>query len=405
MNCTVIGLGYIGLPTAALIANNDYEVFGFDVNKKILSMISKSISHILEPDLNNLLNKVINSGKLKTIERLKESDVFIICVPTPLINNSQNHIPLPDISKVLQAGESIASVIKPGNLVILESTSPVGTSEKLSQHICKISGLNKEDFNLAYCPERVIPGKIISELINNDRVVGGINKESTIQAYEFYKSFCKGEIYKTKSETAELIKLSENAYRDVNIAFANELSIISDSYGIDSNELINLANKHPRVNILTPGCGVGGHCIAIDPWFIVSQNPELTKLIHAARKVNNDKTIWTINKIINDVEHFRKNFKREPKVGLLGLTYKPDIDDLRESPSLLIMKELISKGINVFCHEPNIKTHNKIKLYSKEFIEEKMDILIFLVANKSFLKINLSNKVILDFCGITKIKR
>ena len=405
MKCTVIGLGYIGLPTAVLLADNDYEVFGFDINKEILLKISKSISHISEPKLNQLLKKVVSNGKLKTIERLRESDVFIICVPTPFLKNSKDKLPKPDISYILNAGENIAGVIKSGDLVILESTSPVGTSEKLFDHISKKSGLSKKDFNLSYCPERVIPGKTITELINNDRVVGGVNKKSTLHAYDFYKSFCKGEIYKTISKTAELIKLSENAYRDVNIAFANELSIISDSYGIDSNELIYLANKHPRVNILTPGCGVGGHCIAVDPWFIVSNRPEISPLIHESRKVNLNKTIWTINKIINEVEHLRKNLKREPKVGLLGLTYKPDIDDLRESPSLLIMKELIDKGINVFCHEPNIKTHHEIKLYSKEHIEEKMDILIFLVANESFLKINLFNKLVLDFCGITRIKK
>ena len=431
----VIGLGYIGLPTAALLANKGYEVHGVDVVQDVVDTINRGEIHIVEPDLDTFVKAAVNSGKLKADTKPTEADVFIIAVPTPF-HKSGYDIPTPNIDYVISATKSIAPYVKEGNIVILESTSPVGTTEKVAEILAeerpelfqiengKLKMENEEEKNnsqfsseqsdnpagtrtilnsqlfIAHCPERVLPGKIMTELVENDRIVGGLTPEATKKVAEFYKTFVTGEVLETDAKTAELCKLTENSFRDVNIAFANELSIICDKYGINVWELRELANRHPRVNILYPGVGVGGHCIAVDPWFIVADAKDDARLIRTAREVNNYKTEWVIEKIKNEILKYELENNKKPKVALMGLTFKPDIDDLRESPALYIARRLNSEYDNLIFVEPNIEKFSEFEIIDYKEAVEKADIIVFLVAHKEFKDLDIGNKKVLDFCGV-----
>ena len=398
--CCVLGLGYIGLPTAALIAKTNNKVIGVDINEKVVDLVNNGRIHIIENGLAELVNNVVKSGYLKAQTVPSKADVFVIAVPTPLVLN-KNQLPKPNIDYVLNAARSISKFVKPGNIIILESTSPVGTTEKVADFICKESGIPIDQISFAYCPERVLPGNALSEIVLNNRVIGGIDNESANKGKNFYKLFCQSEIIKTNARTAELVKLAENASRDVNIAFANELSIISKELGINHTEVINIANKHPRVEILKPGCGVGGHCIAVDPWFIASQSPENSKLIQTARNVNINKMIWSINLIKNSIKIFETKMGRKPTLGIFGLTFKENIDDIRESPALKITENLIQEGYNLIPCEPNLKKFSNFKLYSEYETISKSDILVFLVAHSKFKNLDFQNKETIDLCGIS----
>ena len=397
----VIGLGYIGLPTAALLANKGCIVAGVDNNPKIVSNINKRNVNTTEKDLEIFIKSAISSGRFKAFNCIQSSDVYIICVPTPFHKNTET--PQPNIEHVLTATKNIAPFIKPGDLIILESTSPVGTTEKVKKTLIS-SGANLNEVHIAYCPERVLPGNIMTELVGNDRVIGGLTSVSTKKASDFYRSFVNGNILETDSKTAELCKLTENSFRDLNIAFANELSIICDKQGINVWDLIKLANRHPRVNILKPGIGVGGHCIAVDPWFIVSQDSKNTKLIRSAREVNNYKTKWVINKIKGIAAKHLINTGHKPKIACLGLAFKPDIDDLRESRALEVAQNLLLEGYNVLSVEPNIQSHVKLSLFNLLDAIEESDIVCVLVKHREFLNSEIKRKLqksrALDFCGV-----
>ena len=328
---SVIGLGYIGLPTAALLASNGYSVVGMDVSEHAVKTINQGKIHIVEPDLDAFVRSAVAAGRLQAFIEPQPGDVYMICVPTPF--HEGGAIPQPNIDYVLTATRSIAPFVKAGDLVILESTSPVGTTEEI-QNVLRAAGVQVDDVHIAYCPERVLPGKIMTELVENDRIVGGITPLATRAVADFYRTFVRGAVLETDAKTAEMCKLTENSFRDVNIAFANELSFICDKEGINVWDLIQLANRHPRVNILQPGVGVGGHCIAVDPWFVVSRDPENSRLIKTAREVNNLKTDWVVEKIKLTVTEIEKDRNSPIKVACLGLAFKPDIDDLRESPAL-----------------------------------------------------------------------
>ncbi len=396
----VVGLGYIGLPTAALLANRGYDVYGVDIVQSTVDTINQGKIHIVEPDLDTFVKAAVNSGKLRADIKPSKADIFIIAVPTPFYKSGYE-IPTPNIDYVISATKSIAPYVKEGDIVILESTSPVGTTEKMAE-VLKEDGIDIKNIYIAHCPERVLPGKIMQELVENDRIVGGLTKEATKKVAEFYKTFVNGEVLETDAKTAELSKLVENSFRDVNIAFANELSIICDKFGIDVWELRELANRHPRVNILQPGAGVGGHCIAVDPWFIVSDAPNEAKLIKTAREVNSYKTEWVIEKIKNEALKFEIENKRKPKIACMGLAFKPDIDDLRESPALYIVRRLINEGIEILAAEPNVDKFNEFDLTDYKNAVENADIIAFLVAHKEFKELEINNKQILDFCGVTK---
>ncbi len=387
-----MGLGYIGLPTAALLANKGYDIHGVDVVQSTVDTINRGEIHIVEPELHIFVRSAVNSGKLKADTKPAQADIFIIAVPTPFHDGY-----VPNIDYVVSATESIASYVKKGDIVILESTSPVGTTDKVEE-VLKENGVDTSKLYIAHCPERVLPGQIMKELVENDRIVGGTTSEATKKTVEFYKTFVRGEVLSTDAKTAEMAKLTENSFRDTNIAFANELSILCDKFGIDVWELIRLANRHPRVNILQPGAGVGGHCIAVDPWFIVHAGGKDAKMIRTAREVNTYKTEWAIEKIKNAALKFENENKRKAKVACMGLAFKPNIDDLRESPALYITRRLIADGQDVLAVEPNIEKFDEFKITDYQEALQEADIVTFLVAHKEFDGLNI--KTDLDFCGI-----
>ncbi len=404
----VVGLGYIGLPTAAVLASRGIKVLGIDITQSVVDTINDGRIHIVEADLGQLVQDVVKSGNLQASTTPEAADAFLIAVPTPFKENHK-----PDLAYVEAATKSIAPVLRKGNLVVLESTSPVGTTKKMSAWLADVrpdlsfphQAGDSADIQIAYCPERVLPGRILHELVENDRIVGGLSSQSTVDAIALYKTFVKGECLASNARTAEMSKLTENAFRDVNIAFANELSLICDQLDIDVWELISLANRHPRVNILQPGPGVGGHCIAVDPWFIVDKTPEQAKIIRTAREINNYKAEWVVEKIIDEARKFSQKHKRSPKIALMGLAYKPDIDDLRESPAVEIaQKTLQVLGYeDVFIVEPNVKEHKVFQLEDYEYAYLKADIIVFLVKHKEFNRLEKQQKKTeLDFCGVRK---
>lgn len=395
-----MGLGYIGLPTATVAAGKELRVIGVDINKKVVETINQGHIHIVEPGLQQLVQNVVEVGNLRASLIPEEADVFLIVVPTPF--KGGNHEP--DITYVAAATKAVIPYLKEGDLYIIESTSPVGTTEKMMQLIYTERPELKDKIYIAYCPERVLPGNVLYELEHNDRVIGGINKESTEKAVHFYSRFVKGNLHKTNSRTAELCKLTENSSRDVQIAFANELSLICDKAGINVWELIELANKHPRVNILQPGCGVGGHCIAVDPYFITADFPVESQLIAKSREINNYKSFWCAEKIKNAILEFELKNKRKPVVAIMGLAFKPNIDDLRESPAKYIAQKVIQAELDgLMIVEPNISEHPVYKLTHYAEAYEKADIVTFLVAHNEFKTLPWTDdKVILDFCGIFK---
>ena len=392
----MMGLGYIGLPTAALIASKGMSVTGVDISESVINTINEGKIHIVEPDLDGLVHYVVKEGLLKATTKAVEADIYLIAVPTPFKENN-----VPDLSYVESAVNGLIPTLKKGALVILESTSPVGTTQKVQEIIFQQRPELKGEIFIAYCPERVLPGNVIYELEQNDRAIGGIDEASTERAVWFYKHFVKGELHKTNSQTAEMCKLVENSSRDVQIAFANELSMICDKANINVWELIRLANKHPRVNILQPGTGVGGHCIAVDPWFIVSEFPKEAKIIRSAREINNYKTEWAIEKVKNEDLRFKIENDRDAIVACMGLAFKPNIDDLRESPALHVSEALKKDGFKTLSVEPNLKKETERELTQTLDAIEKADILVFLVAHSEFKNLSLpENKKILDFCGV-----
>lgn len=417
---SIIGLGYIGLPTAAMFASRNKKVIGVDVNQHTVDIINRGGIHIVEPELDMIVRATVNEGYLRAVIQPEPADAFLIAVPTPFTNNGSS-IPEPDLSYIKSAAEAIAPVLKVGDLVILESTSPVGSTEQMAEWL---AGYRSDltfpqnmgegaDVNIAHCPERVMPGHVVRELVENDRVIGGMTDKCSKRAAELYKIFVKGSCVITNTRTAEMAKLTENSCRDVQIAFANELSIICDKLNIDVWELISLANRHPRVNILQPGPGVGGHCIAVDPWFIVAKTPEQAQIIHTARRVNDSKPGWVVNKVKAAIgEYLMSNpnkTARDVTIACFGLAFKPDIDDMRESPALEIAKKIagISVGIT-FAVEPNTSTLSNdyddllILVSGNEAVVEA-DILVMLVDHKEFKMLDkkiVKSKIIVDTKGI-----
>lgn len=392
----VIGLGYIGLPTAALLANRGHRIFGIDTNIDAVETINQGRIHIVEPDLDTFVRAAVESGNLTAHRAPQPADVFIIAVPTPF---AENHVP--DLSYVDAATRSIAPHVIPGNSIILESTSPVGTTERV-ERILQEEGIDTKTMAIAHCPERVLPGRVMIELTENDRIVGGLTREATSTVAAFYREFVTGAVLETDARTAEMTKLVENASRDVQIAFANELSILSDRFGINVWDLIELANHHPRVNILQPGTGVGGHCIAVDPWFVITAAEGDAKLMETARLRNIEKTEWVIKKITSRAQAFAEEAGRPAVVAAMGLAFKPNIDDLRESPALFVARTLSEAGINLIVAEPNIENHPEFTVLSPEKAIAQADIVAFLVAHREFFTLPVSPEKTLDFCGVIK---
>lgn len=394
-----IGLGYIGLPTAAVAAHHGYEVVGVDVNPAVVETVNQGKVHIVEPDLDKIVKEAVQSGHLRAVSKPEPADAFFVVVPTPF---KQNH--RADITYVESATRAIIPCLKPGDLFVIESTSPVFTTERMADLIFQLRPELKDRIYIAYCPERVLPGNTLSELVHNDRVIGGINPASTDKAVEFYAAFVQGKLHRTNARTAEMCKLTENSSRDSQIAFANELSMICDKAGINVWELIELANKHPRVNILQPGCGVGGHCIAVDPWFIVSDYPEQAQLIKRARETNDYKADWCANKVLESCQHFVEKNEREPIVACMGLAFKPNIDDLRESPAKYIASRIVSESrAEVLIVEPNITSHSSFHLTDYKEAYRKADIIVWLVRHTPFVELfRDERKLELDFCGVRK---
>ncbi|MGR5318947.1 UDP-N-acetyl-D-mannosamine dehydrogenase [Vibrio sp. DNB22_19_1] len=405
---SVIGLGYIGLPTAAVVASRGIEVVGVDVNQQAVDTINQGNIHIVEPDLDIVVRGVVSTGNLRATTIPEPAEAFMIAVPTPFKEGNA-----PDLTYIKAAANAIAPVLEKGNLIILESTSPVGATEKLSAWLKQArpdlsfpqDAGDSADIKVAHCPERVLPGYVLQELVANDRVIGGMSKACSEKAVELYSTFVRGECIITNARTAEMAKLTENSFRDVNIAFANELSVISDKLKINVWELIKLANRHPRVNILNPGPGVGGHCIAVDPWFIVDSCPDEAKIIRQARLTNDAKPHY----VIDQIEKAADEFKR-PIIACLGLAFKADIDDLRESPALQIVEELAAKNIGqVFAVEPNVHSlpeklvHAGVEQMTLETALERANIVVVLVDHKQFKatdKTQFATKVVIDTRGI-----
>jgi len=418
---SVIGLGYIGLPTATVFAARQRRVIGVDVNQHAVDTINQGKIHIVEPDLDMLVHAAVSQGYLRATTVPESADAFLIAVPTPFKQDKQ-----PDLSYIEAAATAIAPVLKKGDLVVLESTSPVGATERLAAWLAEArpdlsfpqQQGDESDIRVAYCPERVLPGHVLRELVQNDRVIGGMTEKCSDAATRLYRIFVEGECVVTSTRSAEMCKLTENSFRDVNIAFANELSIICDKLGINVWELIQLANRHPRVNILQPGPGVGGHCIAVDPWFIVSETPQEARLIRTAWLVNDGKPDWIIEKVNLAVGEFLRNNPRKTvvdlKIACFGLTFKADIDDLRESPALGICKELsrLHPG-RVLAVEPNIQSLprslvERAHLVSIEDALENADIAVLLVSHKQF-KEQAENawerQLVIDATGVLTGKR
>lgn len=394
----MIGLGYIGLPTAALIAQGGVHVHGVDINPEVVNTINAGKIHIVEPALDKAVAEAVNNGFLKASTQAVEANSYLIVVPTPFKGKNE-----PDISFVEAATKGIIPLLKEGDLYIIESTSPIGTTEKMMRLIYEERPDLEGKLYIAYCPERVLPGNVMHELVHNDRVIGGVDQASTDKAIAFYQKHVKGDLHKTNARTAEMCKLVENSSRDVQIAFANELSLICDKADINVWELINLANKHPRVNILQPGCGVGGHCIAVDPYFIVSDYPMESQIIGKAREINNYKSFWCAEKVQTAKLEFQLKEGRKPRIAIMGLAFKPNIDDLRESPAKYIAQKVLQNANNeeYYIVEPNIESHTVFKLTDYKEAVNKADIVVFLVAHDEFKTLKLpAEKVVLDFCGV-----
>ena len=390
----VMGLGYIGLPTASLLGTKGYRVLGVDVNQSVVDTINQGEVHIVEPGLDVLVKSAIQSGNLTAAMKPEPADIFIIAVPTPFKEGF-----VPDLSRVEEASQRIAPVVKPGNLVILESTSPVGTTVEIIQPILEAAGHKVgEEVFLAHCPERVLPGRILTELVENDRIVGGVNEASSEAAESFYSQFVSGEVYSTNASTAEMAKLAENTFRDVNIALANELSMICDQDGINPWDMIALANRHPRVQILSPGPGVGGHCIAVDPWFLVHRGQDQARLIRTAREVNDRKPGWVIDKVKARAQKFKR-----PVIACLGLAFKADVDDLRESPSVAIVERLMAEDVGeILVSEPNLKNHAEFDLIDFRDAIAQADIVLLLVDHREFRRlkaVDFKEKLLIDTRG------
>lgn len=390
---SVIGLGYIGLPTAAILATHGIEVIGVDINQKAVETINQGKIHIVEPDLDAIVRSAVLSKKLKATLKPEKCEAFIIAVPTPFKENHK-----PDLSYIEAAAKSIAPVLEKGNLIILESTSPVGTTEKLARWLPDL------DLDIAYCPERVLPGHILREIVGNDRIIGGLTQKSSERARQLYQIFVKGECLITDARTAEMAKLTENSFRDVNIAFANELSLICDELDINVWELIKLANRHPRVGILQPGPGVGGHCIAVDPWFIIDSAPHLARLIKTSREVNDAKPHHVLGKIKKTMAKMAR-----PTIACLGLSFKADIDDIRESPALEIVQELAKEKAPLLVVEPHLEILPaalqlpNVKMASLDEAIQKADLVVLLVNHRKFAHIDralLQGKQIIDTRGV-----
>ncbi len=397
-----MGLGYIGLPTATMFANSGVRVFGVDVRKEAVDTINSGKAHIIEPDLDSAVRSAVVSGNLTADLEPKEAEFYILCVPTPF--KEEGDIPEPDISYVLQSADTVAPLLKDGDTIIVESTSPVGTTEAVEKQVRAHVGPDMKLF-FAYCPERVLPGKIMSELIHNDRIVGGLSPEGAANASRIYRTFVKAQILETNAQTAEMVKLTENSYRDLNIAFANELSLIADRVNVNVWELIELANHHPRVNILQPGCGVGGHCIAVDPWFIVSMVPDLARLIHTARIVNDGKPDFVINQVQTAAQSFQERNGRKATVACLGLAFKPDVDDFRESPALMITERLNGlPEMEVIAVEPYAtEAVSGLKMGDYESTIESADIVVGLVKHSQFAGASIRRPDLIDFCGLKRV--
>ncbi|MDD3107784.1 MAG: UDP-N-acetyl-D-mannosamine dehydrogenase [Alistipes sp.] len=394
-----LGLGYIGLPTAAVVASRGLHVTGVDINPNIVETINRGEIHIVEPGLREVVHQAVCQGHLKAVVRPEPSDIYLVVVPTPFKGNHE-----PDISYVEAATRSVIELLKPGDLFIIESTSPVGTTEKMAQLIFAQRPELENRISVAYCPERVLPGNVLYELVHNDRVIGGINAASTREAQAFYGAFVEGTLHATNARTAEMCKLTENSSRDVQIAFANELSLICDKAGINVWELIELANKHPRVRILQPGSGVGGHCIAVDPYFLTADFPIESQLIAKSREINNYKSFWCASQVKQAIQRFKVEQGRPPRVALMGLAFKPNIDDLRESPAKYIASKVMeSDDATYLIVEPNVQEHPVFKLTPYREAYDQADIVAFLVAHNEFKALPYrEDAVILDFCGIFK---
>ena len=400
MKACFMGLGYIGLPTAIIAAKHGVRVLGVDINPRVVEMTNQGCLHIVEPGMEEMLREVVANGSLRASTTPEACDAYFMVVPTPFTGNHE-----PDISYVEAATRTVIPFLKEGDLYVIESTSPVGTTDKMRDLIFGERSELRGKLHIAYCPERVLPGNVIYELVHNDRVIGGMDEASTDKAIEFYSQFVRGTLHRTNCKTAEMCKLTENSSRDVQIAFANELSFICDKAGINVWELITLANKHPRVNILWPGCGVGGHCIAVDPYFITADFPMESRMIATAREINNYKAFWCAEKVENAMLRFELEHRRKPCVAMMGLAFKPNIDDLRESPAKYIVTKVMQSrnNANILVVEPNIKEHNVFKLTDYREAYEKADIVVMLVAHEPFKTLpQRDDKVILDFCGIYK---
>jgi UDP-N-acetyl-D-mannosaminuronic acid dehydrogenase len=400
MKAVFMGLGYIGLPSSALAASHGIEVVGVDTNPEVVKTLNQGRTHFVEPDLDRLVKEVVGNGQLRAAAVPERADAFFIVVPTPFKENHQA-----DISYVEAATRALIPCLEAGNLFVIESTAPVGTTEKMAEIIFAERPELRGKLFAAYCPERVLPGNILYELKHNDRVIGGIDPQSADRAADYFAPLVSGALHKTNARTAELCKLTENASRDAQIAFVNELSVICDKAGVNVWDLIDLANKHPRVNLLQPGCGVGGHCIAVDPWFLVSDFPGEARLIKQARITNDDKADWCVKKVVEACLRFREEKDRPPVVACMGLAFKPDVDDLRESPAAYIAGRLAAEArAEALIVEPNLERHPDFTLTHHDEAYTRADIVVWLVRHKAFLRMPRdAHKTELDFCGLRKL--